>query len=159
MLLYRFSLFPSHHRWEAHEYQTTKHQLGGNSMKKMMAIILAVAMLMGLTGCGQADQVSYNLSQEADNFNIVRKLVAFNQRTDTIVFIAVGNFSLQKESDGDLAIIGEDEDGTFYKHFVYLSSEMGYTCEQIATTSVSKYKFTINYNPNYIFPVDFDYID
>lgn len=128
-------------------------------MKKMMAIILAVVMVVGLAGCTQADRVSQNLSQEADSFNIVRKLVAFNQRTGDVVFIAVGNFSLQKESDGDLAIIGEDEDGTFYKHFVYLSSEMGYTCEQIKTTSVSKYKFTINYNPNYLFPVDFDYID
>lgn len=128
-------------------------------MKKMMAIILAVVMVVGLAGCTQADRVSQNLSQEADSFNIVRKLVAFNQRTGDVVFIAVGNFSLQKESDGDLAIIGEDEDGTFYKHFVYLSSEMGYTCEQLKTTSVSKYKFTINYNPNYLFPVDFDYID
>lgn len=128
-------------------------------MKKMMAIILAVVMVVGLAGCTQADRVSQNLSQEADSFNIVRKLVAFNQRTGDVVFIAVGNFSLQKESDGDLAIIGEDEDGTFYKHFVYLSSEMGYTCEQIKTTSVSKYKFTINYNPNYLFPIDFDYID
>lgn len=128
-------------------------------IKKMMAIILTVVMVLALTGCTQADRVSTNLSQEADSFNIVRKLVAFNQRTDTVVFIAVGNFSLQKESDGDLAIIGENDDGTFYKHFVYLSSEMGYTCEQIATTSVSKYKFTINYNPNYLFPVDFDYID
>lgn len=128
-------------------------------MKKVMAIILVVvAMTIGCTGCTQASRVSSNLSQEADSFNIVRKLVAFNQRTGEVVFIAVGNFSLQKESDGDLAIIGEDDNG-FYKHFVYLSSEMGYTCEQLEVSSVSKYKFTINYNPNYMFPVDFDYID
>lgn len=128
-------------------------------MKKVMAIILVVvAMTIGCTGCTQADRVSTNLSQEADSFNIVRKLVAFNQRTGEVVFIAVGNFSLQKESDGDLAIIGEDDNG-FYKHFVYLSSEMGYTCEQLEVSNVSKYKFTINYNPNYMFPVDFDYID
>lgn len=127
-------------------------------MKKVMAIILVVVMTIGFAGCTQATRVSSNLSQEADSFNIVRKLVAFNQRTGEVVFIAIGNFSLQKESDGDLAIIGEDDNG-FYKHFVYLSSEMGYTCEQLEVSSVSKYKFTINYNPNYIFPVDFDYID
>ena len=98
-------------------------------------------------------------SGKADNFNVTRKLTAFNQRTGDIVFIAVGNFSLQKESDGDLVIIGEDEDGGFYKHFVYLSSEIGYTCEQLKVSDVSKYKFTINYNPKYTFPVDFDYID
>jgi len=98
------------------------------------------------------------LSKEADNFNIVRKLTAFNQRTGEIVFICMGNFSIDKESDGDLAIIGEDDDG-YYKHFVYLSSEVGYVCEQIKSKNVSRYKFTINYNPNYLWPVDFDYID
>lgn len=130
--------------------------------KKSLILVVLVAMVLtmaiGVTGCDQATRVSANLSQEADSFNVLRKLVAFNQRTGDVVFVATGNFSLQKESDGDLAIIGEDENG-FYKHFVYLSSEMGYTCEQLKVTSVSKYKFTINYNPNYMFPVDFDYID
>lgn len=130
-----------------------------NSMKKVMTIILMVVLAIGvLTGCDQATRVSSNLSQEADSFNITRKLTAFNQRTGDVVFVAVGNFSLQKESDGDLTIVGEDDDG-YYKHFVYLSSEIGYTCEQLKVSNVSKYKFTINYNPNYLFPVDFDYIE
>lgn len=136
-------------------YNTQKEEI---TMKKVMAMILVVALAFSLVGCTQATRVSSNLSQEADSFNITRKLTAFNQRTGEVVFVAVGNFSLQKEADGDLAIIGEDEDG-YYKHFVYLSSEIGYTCEQVKVSNVSKYKFTINYNPNYLFPVDFDYID
>lgn len=64
----------------------------------------------------------------------------------------------KKESDGDFAIVGEDDDG-YYKHFVYLSLEIGYTCEQLKVSNVSKYKFTINYNPNYLFHVDFDNIE
>ncbi|MNS86861.1 hypothetical protein D3C72_1207780 [compost metagenome] len=128
-------------------------------MKKAIKMtFLALLMAVIMTGCTQADRVSDNLSQEADSFNITRKLTAFNQRTGEVVFIAVGNFSLQKESDGDLAIIGED-DGGYYKHFVYLSSEIGYTCEQLRVKKVSKYKFTINYNPNYLFPVNFENID
>lgn len=128
-------------------------------MKKIFAAIIMVVLAVSvLCGCSQAERVSSNLSQEADNFNVTRKLVAFNQRTGEIVFQAMGNFSLEKESDGDLAIIGEDDDG-YYKHFVYLSSEIGYTCEQVKVSNVSKYKFTINYNPNYLWPVDWDYID
>ena len=130
-------------------------------MKKIVVVLLVAVialMTLSLTSCSEAERVSSNLSLEADNFNITRKLTAFNQRTGDVVFVAVGNFSLDKESDGDLTITGEDEDG-YYKHFVYLSSEMGYTCEQLRTKKVSKYKFTINYNPNYLFPYDFDYID
>ncbi|QWU14252.1 hypothetical protein SAMN04487895_101544 [Paenibacillus sophorae] len=126
--------------------------------KSIKVLLLALLMTVIMTGCTQADRVSNNLSQEADSFNITRKLTAFNQRTGEVVFVAVGNFSLQKEGDGDLAIVGED-DGGYYKHFVYLSSEIGYTCEQLRVKQVSKYKFTINYNPKYLFPVDFDYID
>lgn len=127
-------------------------------MKKIIAIVLVAVLIFGFTGCTQAERVSTNLSQEADSFNVTRKLIAFNQRTGEIVFQAMGNFSLQKEADGDLAIVGEDDEG-YYKHFVYLSSEIGYTCEQIKVSNVSKYKFTINYNPKYLWPVDFDYID
>lgn len=129
-------------------------------MKKVIAIIFVIALTGTVfTGCRQSDKVSYNLSKEADSFNIVRQLIAFNQRTDKIIFVAVGNFSIAKESDGDLAIIGENPDGTFYKHFIYLSSEVGYTCEQLTGLEVSKYQFTINYNPEYIGLFDFDYID
>lgn len=127
-------------------------------MKKIVSLVFAVMVLFTLSGCDQATRVSSNLSQEADSFNITRKLTAFNQRTGDVVFVAVGNFSLQKEADKDLAIVGEDEDG-YYKHFVYLSSEMGYTCEQLKVSNVSKYKFTINYNPKYLFPVEFENID
>lgn len=128
-------------------------------MKKAIAVMLLVLLTAAtVMGCTQAERVSNNLSQEADSFNITRKLTAFNQRTGEVVFVAVGNFSLQKESDGDLAIVGED-DGGYYKHFVYLSSEIGYTCEQLRVKQVSKYKFTINYNPKYLFPVDFENID
>lgn len=130
-------------------------------MKKIISLVLLAVMVLAmfaLSGCSQAERVSSNISQEADSFNITRKLVAFNQRTGEIVFQAIGNFSLEKESDGDLVIIGEDDDG-YYKHFVYLSSEIGYVCEQLSVSNVSKYKFTINYNPNYLWPVDFDYID
>lgn len=39
-------------------------------MKKLIAIILLVALLVSVVGCStQAERVAYNLSQQADNFN------------------------------------------------------------------------------------------
>ncbi|SHI23824.1 hypothetical protein SAMN02745823_03769 [Sporobacter termitidis DSM 10068] len=119
------------------------------SIPRVIAILLAVLMTaIVFAGCSQADKVGANISQQADNFNVHRKLTAFNVRTNEIVFVAEGNFSITKESDGDLAIIGEQPDGTFYKHFVYLSGGwISYTCEQIGTSDVNKYAYTINFNP------------
>ncbi|HHV98795.1 MAG TPA: hypothetical protein GXX36_04355 [Clostridiaceae bacterium] len=112
-----------------------------------------------LVGCRQADRVSHNLSLEADNFNVARKLTVINQRTDTILFQMTGNFSVKKEDDGDLAVIGENEDGTYYKHFIYLSSEISYIVEDLGKTGVNKHKYSINFNPRMIVPIEGTTID
>ena len=127
--------------------------------KKYLITIFVVVMALIVVGCREADRVSYNLSQEADNFNVARKLTVINQRTDTILFQMTGNFSIEKESDGDLAVIGEDENGKYYKHFVYLSSEISYVVEDMGSTGVNKHKYEINFNPQMIIPVQPTIID
>jgi len=130
------------------------------SKKYLFAIIAIVLMIMVvIVGCRQADKVSRNLSLEADNFNVARKLTVINQRTDTILFQMTGNFSVQKEDDGDLAIIGENEDGTYYKHFIYLSSEISYIVEDLGKTGVNKHKYSINFNPRMIVPIEPTVVD
>lgn len=123
-------------------------------MKKVIVLIVILSMVLAMAGCREANRVSYNLSQEADNFNVARKLTVINQRTDTILFQMTGNFSINKETDGDLAVIGENDNGTYYKHFVYLSSEVTYIVEDLGKTGVNKYKYQINFNPKMIIPVE-----
>jgi outer membrane lipoprotein-sorting protein len=123
-------------------------------MKKLLAVLLIVTMSFVLVGCTQADRVSNNLSQQADNFNVARKLTVINVRTDTVLFQMTGNFSIEKESDGDLAVIGENDNGTYYKHFVCLADEITYVVEDLGTTTVSKHHYEINFNPEMIMPVE-----
>lgn len=128
--------------------------------KRIISVLIICLMVMSLlTGCREADRVSRNLSLEADSFNVARKLTVINQRTDTILFQMVGNFSISKESDGDLAVIGENDDGTYYKHFVCISSEITYIVEDLGTTGVNKYKYQINFNPKMIIPIDVNIVD
>lgn len=127
-----------------------------SKFQKCIAVaFVALLIITTLAGCQrQANRVSYNLSLEADNFNVARKLTVINQRTDTILFQMTGNFSIEKETDGDLAVIGENENGTYYKHFVYLSSEISYIVEDLGKTGVNKYRYEINFNPNMIIPIE-----
>jgi outer membrane lipoprotein-sorting protein len=131
--------------------------------KTKLTLIILIFMILIFTivliGCTQADRVSSNLSKEADSFNVARKLTVINVRTDSILFQMTGNFSIEKESDGDLAVIGENDDGTYYKHFVCLAEEITYVVEDLGTTTVNKYKYEINFNPKMIIPVEGKVID
>lgn len=133
----------------------------GITMKKFITLLLCVLMAATLFACREADRVSHNISQEADSFNITRQLTCMNVRTDSVLFTMTGNFSITKESDGDLAITGENPDGTYYKHFVYLSDGwITYVVEDISGgTSVSKYQYEINFNPKLMFTFTPDYVD
>jgi hypothetical protein len=132
---------------------TTKRE-GERKMKKLMVVMAIVLMMMVFAGCTEADKVSSNISLEADNFNIYRLVTVINTRTDAVMFQIRGNISITKETDGDLAIIGEDENGKYFKHFVCLSRDVSYVVEQIGTSSVEKHKFEINFNPEIIFPFE-----
>jgi hypothetical protein len=130
----------------------------------ILIVLLIVPMLMGNTGCQrEANKVSYNLSLEADNFNVARKLTVINTRAEdgnnSILFQMTGNFSIEKETDGDLAVIGENPDGTYYKHFVYLTRDISYIVEDLGTTSVNKYKYKINFNPKMVIPIEVGVVD
>ena len=54
------------------------------------AIVLVVVMAVTLVGCREADRVSYNLSKQADNFNVTRRLTVFNMRTDRCIMTMTG---------------------------------------------------------------------
>lgn len=119
----------------------------------LIVMVLSVAIYWASSGgFRQARRVSHNLSLRADAFNVVRKLTVINQRTDTVLFQMTGNFSLQNEGHNELAVIGENPDGRYYKHFISLSSEISYVVEDLGGVEVSKHKYEINFNPKMILP-------
>lgn len=128
--------------------------------KRLLFITLAVILLFTFTGCTQADRVSHNLSKQADNFNVVRQLTVINCIKGDVLFQMTGKMSIMPDKeDNQLEIIVEDEDGTYLKDFVGLSDNVSYTVRQVSRGYVSKYKYTINYNPNMWIPVEVDTID
>lgn len=134
-------------------------------MKKRIVGIIALAVLtVGvLAGCEtQASRVEYNLTQEADNFNIVRQLTVINCLQGDVLFQMTGKMSITADvEDNQLEIIVENEDGNYTKHFVGLSDNVTYTIEDLnlGKNDVKKYKYTLNFNPNMWLPYDVETID
>lgn len=118
----------------------------------ILTIILLTACLFVLSGCREVDRVSYNIGQEADNFNVSRRIVVINARTDKPIFEMIGNFSLQNNLDNELEIICEVEKGKYQKHFVYLNEWTMYVVEDLEGTNVEKYHYEVNYLPEMILP-------
>ena len=135
-------------------------------MKKILAvalvIVLVVLMAVTFTGCGtEASRVSYNLSQQADNFNVVRQLTVINCIEGDVLFQMSGKMSITADTaDNQLEIIVEDG-GTYVKHFVGLSDNVTYVVEDLnlGANAVSKYKYTLNFNPNMWIPINVETID
>ena len=132
-------------------------------MKKRLSIvfIIVAVMMFVLTGCEpEAERVSYNLSQEADNFNDVRQLTVINCLQGDVLFQMTGKMSIKADmEDNQLEIIVEDENGEYKKHFIGLSDNVTYVVEDITAGDVSKYKYTLNFNPNMWIPYNVDTID
>lgn len=129
-------------------------------MKKVIAWIMA-ATILTLTGCGnEADKVSYNLSQEADNFNDIRQITVINCLQGDVLFQMTGKMSINADvSDNQLEVIVDDENGEYKKHFIGLSDNVTYVVEDVTSGEVEKYKYTLNFNPKMWLPVKVETID
>lgn len=124
-------------------------------MKKRIATIMAAVLLIGmvLTGCSEASQVSMNISKEADNFNVTRKLTVMNARTDTVMLEITGTFALKNNSSNELEVIIETAEGKYQKDYVYLNEYTMYVVEDISGSDVDKYHYEINFLPEWGFKV------
>jgi len=127
----------------------------------ILVVVLLTISCVCLTGCEtQAQRVSYNLSQEADNFNDVRQLTVINCIQGDVLFQMTGKMSIESDNtDHQLEVIVEDEKGNYKKHFIGLSDNVTYVVEDITSGDVSKYKYTLNFNPKMWVPVEIETID
>lgn len=122
-------------------------------MKKVKWMIFVSAML--LTACSKADRISYNVSREADDMNIVRKVTVINAIQGEILYQMTGKMSIRADSsDQQLEIVAEAEDGGYKKHFIGLSDNVTYIVEDITGADVSDTKYRLIFNPDMVIPVE-----
>ena len=129
--------------------------------KKITIMMVCTMFVMAsLAGCTEAERVSYNISMDADNFNQMRQLTVINCIEGEVLFQMTGKMSITADTtDNQLEVIVEDENGEYKKHFVGLSDNVTYIVEDITSSKTSKYRYTLNFNPNMWIPVEADYID
>lgn len=124
-------------------------------MKKRILMVLAVVGIsLGFAGCTEANKVSMNVSQEADNFNVIRRLSVLNARTDKPMFELVGAFSFELSNNRIIAIV-ETGPGQYKKHSIGLNDWTLWFVEDISGAEVDKYHYEVNFLPEMIVPITF----
>lgn len=115
-------------------------------MKKIIKA-LVISTVLTLTGCTQADKVRYNITEDADSFNITRRITVFNTRTDKVLMQMTGVMSIKTDSDTkELNVLVKDGE-TYYKHIIYLNDDTTYVMEDIGGADVSRSAYEIHFLP------------
>jgi hypothetical protein len=133
-------------------------------VKKIIITLCLIAVLFGaitLTGCTEASKVSYNVSKEADNFNVFRRVTVINARSDKLLLEIDGYLSIQGgKGSSELSIICEVAPNKYTKHLVELNEWVIYTVEDLSGATVDPYHYEIHYLPEgNVIPFTFTYSD
>ena len=115
-------------------------------MKKIIKA-LALLALLNTTGCTQADTVRHNITENADSFNVTRRITVFNTRTDKVLMQMTGVMSIKTDSGTkELNVLVKDGE-TYYKHLIYLNDDTTYVMEDVGGADVSRSAYEIHFLP------------
>lgn len=124
--------------------------------RKLIAISAALVAVAGLSACeSDADVASYNISKDADNFKVARRIVFFNGITDQYLLEIQGYCSLGNNDPTDRLSVTCKVDGGYKKHFLGLSDNVSFLVEQLEPRDVSVKFYKVIIKPSVVVP-DFE---
>ena len=123
-------------------------------MKNKLTFALVLLMLLGLSACSDADVASQNISKEAEQFRVLRRIVFYNSLQDVYILQIEGNCSIELTDNYNmLEVTCKVGKNSFQKHFLGLSDNVTYSVEQLDFSEVSQYRYEIIFKPEVIVPL------
>ncbi|OPZ94718.1 MAG: hypothetical protein BWY74_00329 [Firmicutes bacterium ADurb.Bin419] len=123
-------------------------------LKLYLIVPLCLSMIVIFTGCStDADVASYNLSQDADMFRILRRIVFYNGITGDYILTIEGYCSLgDDDTENKRTVTCKTGQDSYKKHFLGLSDNVTYFAEQIDSKNVSVDHYKVIFKPSTIIP-------
>lgn len=123
----------------------------------ILLLISVVASLFLLCSCtenyelSQAKRAKVNVQKEANNFNIERRIIVYNARTDFVVCEIIGYFAVSNgDKSSELEVTVEVAKDTYKVNYIYLTEYTLYFIEDISGAHVDPYHYEIHYIPEMI---------
>lgn len=120
--------------------------------KKVMLLGMLLCSVLLISNCADSYVASSNISQAAHQFEIFRRVVFYNGITGDYILEVRAYCSVTPEEDGRLSVIIKTEDGTYLKHYLGLSDNVTYFCEQLKPSAVSDKHYRVIFKPSVIVP-------
>lgn len=122
---------------------------------KIYKLLLVSLLGIGLVACDNDSKVvSQNLSTDADNFKVLRKIVLYNSITDNYILEIEGFCSFKAFAEHrQLEMVCKVGDGKYQKHVYGYSDNTPYTIEQLDATNASPYHYKRVFKPQSILPL------
>lgn len=124
-------------------------KLNNRFMRRCLIAVAAVTVALGATSCAtDADVVSRNLSKDAENFEIDRRVVFYNGITDKYMLVIEGRCSVERPEIG-LTVTCKTPDG-YKKHYLGESDNVTWFAEQLRERDVSDSHYKVIFKPGAI---------
>lgn len=119
----------------------------------MKKIIFGVVTLLIFSGCfiSDADMASRNLSKNAEDFKIYRRVVFYNGITDEYILKIEGYSSVEFYQDKFVVTV-KTNDGKFLKHYLGRADNVFPFVEQLDSSKVSDKRYKVFFKPSAIIP-------
>lgn len=104
-----------------------------------------------VSGCSQAETITYNIQVEADKFNVYRKMTFVNLYTNDVLYDVEGYFSLQTtyeneyQGQQEIAVTILTGHNQYKVHYFSVANNVTYVIEQLEPTHDNPYFWKINW--------------
>lgn len=121
---------------------------------KIAAVVIAGASILGVVGCtSQSDTASYNLSKDADSFEINRKVVFHNDLNDTYLFEIEGRCALGNDDpENQTTVICKIGPDKYVKEIFRMGDNVSVTAIQTEPSDADPFHYQIIFRPETIIP-------
>ena len=122
-------------------------------MKNTLKCLVAVIGILSIVGCQQeSDVASYNVSQAAHSFEVNRRVVFYNGITGEYILTIEGLLSVTVEENRKLSVIVKTGPNEYKKHYLGISDNVTWFCEQIEPVHADKFHYRVIFRPKTIIP-------
>lgn len=128
--------------------------------KAIIAGVIAIAGIIGLAGCtatpdngnSDADKAAYNVSMEAESFQVQRTITALSGITGEVLFVAEGRCSFEYPENNRVDVICKYSEDEYRKHTFIIGDQDQVIIAQEEPIDVSEYHTKIIIKPQNLIP-------